>query len=65
MGVQVIPVATLLLPGSFRPSTGISATGNWHVAVLLVAGLYAANAVLWSGLNPKGTVFSEEDVPRP
>jgi len=43
----------------------VRATGDWHVAVLLVAGLYAANAVLWVGLNPKGTLFAEEDEPRP
>lgn len=37
----------------------VAATGNWNLALLLFAGLFAADAVLWALLNPKGTLFEE------
>jgi predicted MFS family arabinose efflux permease len=38
-------------------------TGNWNLALLLVAGLLAADAVCWAVLNPKGTLFGEVQTP--
>lgn len=37
----------------------VARTGNWDLALLLFAGLFAADAVLWAILNPKGTLFEE------
>ena len=38
----------------------VAATGNWNLALFLFAGLFAADAVIWAILNPKGTLFEEE-----
>jgi nitrate/nitrite transporter NarK len=35
----------------------VAATGNWNLALLLFAGLFAIDAVCWAMLNPKGTLF--------
>ena len=32
---------------------------DWNLALMLVAGLYAADAVCWMALNPKGTLYHE------
>jgi MFS family permease len=37
----------------------VAATGNWDLALLLFALLFALDAVLWAILNPKGTLFEE------
>lgn len=37
----------------------VHATGNWELALLLFAGLFAVDAVCWALLNPKGTLFDE------
>ncbi len=38
----------------------VKETGDWNNALLLVIVLFAADAVAWSLLNPKGTLFDEE-----
>ena len=38
----------------------VKSFGDWNLALTLVAGLYAADAVCWVVLNPKGTLFDEE-----
>lgn len=35
-------------------------TGDWNYAMLLFAGLFAADGVIWAVLNPKGTLYPEE-----
>jgi sugar phosphate permease len=37
----------------------VARTGNWDLALLLFAALFAADAVIWAILNPKGTLFEE------
>jgi hypothetical protein len=32
---------------------------DWNLALMLVAGLYAADAVCWMVLHPKGTLYPE------
>ena len=39
----------------------VKLTGNWNLALLLYACLFAADAVCWAFLNPKGTLFDEPD----
>jgi MFS family permease len=34
-------------------------TGNWNLAILLFAGLFAGSAACWAFLNPKGPLFEE------
>ena len=38
----------------------VKETGDWNNALLVVVCLFAADAVAWSLLNPKGTLFDEE-----
>ncbi len=38
----------------------VAATGNWNYALLLFVALFGAAAVCWLFLNPKGTLFDEE-----
>jgi MFS family permease len=47
--------------GLFPPAAGrlVAVTGSWNVMVLLFAGLFAADAVCWALLNPKGTLFGD------
>jgi nitrate/nitrite transporter NarK len=40
-------------------------TGNWNLALLLFASLFAADAVCWALLNPKGTLFDDTDDAEP
>jgi nitrate/nitrite transporter NarK len=37
----------------------VAFTGNWHLALVVFAGLFAADAVCWALLNPRGTLFGE------
>jgi MFS family permease len=36
-------------------------TGNWNLALLLFASLFALDAVCWAVLNPRGTLFAETE----
>jgi MFS family permease len=38
----------------------VALTGDWNYAMLLFAGLFAADGVIWAFLNPKGTLYPEE-----
>jgi nitrate/nitrite transporter NarK len=38
----------------------VDTTGNWELALVLFASLFAADGVCWAVLNPKGTLFDEE-----
>lgn len=38
----------------------VALTGDWNTAMLLFAGLFAADGVIWAFLNPKGTLYPEE-----
>jgi nitrate/nitrite transporter NarK len=35
-------------------------TGNWNLAIVAVAGLFAASGVCWAFLKAKGTLFDDE-----
>jgi sugar phosphate permease len=37
----------------------VAVTGNWDLALLVFAGLFAAGAVCWALLNPTGTLFGD------
>ena len=37
----------------------VTTTGDWNLTLLVFAGLFAASAVCWMALNPKGTLFEE------
>jgi MFS family permease len=37
----------------------VAVTGNWNLALLVFAGLFAADAVCWVLLNPKGTLYGD------
>jgi nitrate/nitrite transporter NarK len=39
----------------------VAVTANWSLAMLVFAGLFAASAVCWVFLNPKGTLFDESE----
>jgi MFS family permease len=39
----------------------VAETGNWNLALLLFASLFALDAVCWALLNPKGTLFGNDD----
>jgi nitrate/nitrite transporter NarK len=39
----------------------VALTGNWNLALLVFAGLFAADAVCWVLLNPKGTLFGDPE----
>jgi MFS family permease len=39
----------------------VAETGNWNLALLLFASLFALDAVCWALLNPKGTLFGGDD----
>jgi sugar phosphate permease len=67
-GKRVAPVfATMNMSGNigaslFPYAVGwlVKATGNWNLALLLFAAMYAASGLCWLFLNPKGTLFDEE-----
>lgn len=66
-GSRVAPVfATMNMAGNvgagvfpFALGTIADTTGNWNLAMLLFAGLFACSAACWLLLNPTGTVFEE------
>jgi MFS family permease len=37
----------------------VTRTANWNLSLLVFAGLFAASAVCWCILNPKGTLFGD------
>ena len=41
----------------------VSATGDWNLLLFLFAGIMAIDAVCWALLNPKGTLFGDEENP--
>ena len=67
-GKRVAPVfATMNMAGNigaglfpFAVGYLVEKTGNWGLALLLFATLYAGSGVCWLFLNPKGTLFDEE-----
>ena len=67
-GKRVAPVfATMNMAGNigaglfpFAVGYLVEQTGNWSLALLLFATLYAGSGVCWLFLNPKGTLFDEE-----
>lgn len=50
VGSAIFPIAVGLL---------VARTGNWNIALLLFAGLFAVDALLWALLNPKKPLFEE------
>jgi MFS family permease len=66
-GTRVAPVfATMNMAGNvgaglfpFAVGVLVSQTGNWSLALLLFAALYAGSGICWALLNPKGTLFQE------
>jgi len=66
-GKRVAPVfATMNMSGNigaslFPLAVGwlVQATGNWNLALLLFASMYAGSGLCWLFLNPKGTLFEE------
>jgi MFS family permease len=42
----------------------VKETGNWNYVLLLFSGMFAAGAVCWAILNPKGTLFDEPQEPQ-
>jgi len=67
-GKRVAPVfATMNMSGNigaglfpFAVGIMVEETGNWDLALLLFAIMYAGSGVCWLFLNPKGTLFDEE-----
>jgi MFS family permease len=39
----------------------VAQTGNWNLMLFLFAGIMAIDAVCWAFLNPRGTLFGDED----
>jgi sugar phosphate permease len=39
----------------------IERTNDWDLAIFLFAGILAIDAVIWAMLNPKGTLFQDDD----
>ncbi|OWK34482.1 MFS transporter [Fimbriiglobus ruber] len=39
----------------------VRTTGNWNLALLVFASLFAADVICWAVLNPKGTLFPETE----
>ena len=52
IGAGLFPFAVQLL---------VLYTGNWNLALLLFASLFALDAVCWAALNPRGTLFAETE----
>ena len=67
-GKRVAPVfATMNMAGNigaglfpFAVGYLVEETGNWSLALLLFSAMYAGSGVCWLFLNPKGTLFDEE-----
>ncbi len=50
--------------GALFPVTAgwlVTRTGNWNLMLFLFAGIMAFDAVCWALLNPRGTLFGDED----
>jgi len=68
-GKRVAPVfATMNMAGNigagifpFAVGQLVGLTGNWNSTLLLFAALYAGSAVCWMLLNPRGTLFDDEE----
>ncbi len=68
-GKRVAPVfATMNMAGNigagifpFAVGQLVGLTGNWNSTLLLFAALYAGSAVCWAMLNPRGTLFDDEE----
>lgn len=66
-GARVAPVfATMNMSGNigaglfpFAVGRIVTETGNWNLAILLFGLMFAAAAVCWALLNPKGPLFEE------
>ena len=66
-GTRVAPVfATMNMAGNvgaglfpFAVGYLVAETGNWNLALLLFAVLFAGSGVCWALLNPKGPLFDE------
>lgn len=39
----------------------VDLTGNWHLILFLFAGIMAVDAICWALLNPRGTLFGDDD----
>ncbi len=52
MGAALFPVTAGWL---------VAQTGNWNLILFLFAGIMAIDAVCWALLNPRGTLFGDED----
>jgi MFS family permease len=39
----------------------VARTGNWNLILFLFAGIMAVDSVCWAILNPRGTLFDDED----
>lgn len=52
-------IGAMLFP--FLVGRLVKSTGNWDSALLLFVAMFAAGAVCWAVLNPKGTLFGGED----
>ncbi len=67
-GTRVAPVfATMNMAGNvgaglfpFAVGYLVTETGNWNLALVLFAALYAGSGACWALLNPKGPLFAEE-----
>jgi MFS family permease len=42
----------------------VAQTGNWNLILFLFAGIMAIDAVCWALLNPRGTLFGDDDESR-
>jgi MFS family permease len=42
----------------------VARTGNWNLMLFLFAGIMAVDAVCWALLNPRGTLFGDDDEQR-
>ena len=40
----------------------VDRTGNWNLMLMLFAGIMAIDAACWAVLNPRGTLFGDDDV---
>lgn len=52
MGAALFPVTAGWL---------VAQTGNWNLILFLFAGIMAIDAVCWALLNPRGTLFGDDD----
>lgn len=48
---------------TFAAGAVVQQTGSWDIALFLFAVIFIVDAVCWALLNPKGTLFDDEDTP--